>query len=156
METRANNKRKTRGSTTSLQPPTSKLKTAHHHKEGGSPGDALLDCDEDIPCTPKPSHPKRDLPGVSAVAGVAGAGVVEDDEHMCHPDELLQSGLVGVSLDDREMLEWMYEREEFYQPDSNYFAKASIKPQMRAKVVDWLQHVSIFACFLDPSSDTFF
>jgi hypothetical protein len=90
-----------------------------------------LMCAEVIPVTPTIIEPEPP----------SSPSSLDEDEHLYHPDELLQS--YGLLLDHRETLQWMYERVQMYQPNPDYLFKANITPsQKRAYVLSWLQHVN--------------
>lgn len=62
--------------------------------------------------------------------------------YITQPGDLLSSLRCGLESDDAEMIQWMGEREELYQPDYDAIrAHPFVKSYMRSRLIDWLQEL---------------
>jgi hypothetical protein len=90
-----------------------------------------LDCDESLPY------------GESSPHSNSNSNENYENEHIYHPQQLLEESVVGITMEDSEMLDWMKEREIFYQADASYLTRSERLPVYRARLIDWLQHVTM-------------
>jgi hypothetical protein len=98
----------------------------HDSKGEESSDSSELGCDESFP--------------YDSSATTNDEGMVEDEHVYAH--ELFEDDVVGISVDDSEMIEWMKSRELFYRADPAYI-QTSQMAYSRARLIEWLQHVTM-------------